>query len=258
MIEATAKDTDRLKLSYGLGVDSTAILVGWQKRGIRPRIITFADTGAEKPGTYAFLPVINEWLRDVGFPEVTVVKYQPVRAPYDTLEGNCLSNETLPSLAFGFKSCSIKFKREPQEKYVKKLDWVQELWADGGRILNAIGYDARETHRSAAKGNEQWEYTYPLRVWGWDREECKRQIAAAGLPVPPKSACFFCPATKKPELVQLAADHPDLIDRAIAIEQNARDGKHGLKTVKGLGRNFSWEDYLGGPKCEKQQMQLFT
>lgn len=46
--------------------------------------------------------------------------------------------------------------------------------------------------------------------------------------------------TKK-EIVQLRAKYPELLSRAIAIEDAARPG---FRTVKGLGRTFSWRDYL--------------
>jgi hypothetical protein len=36
-----------LSVSYGLGVDSTAVLVGLVQTGIRPDLIMFADVGAE-------------------------------------------------------------------------------------------------------------------------------------------------------------------------------------------------------------------
>jgi hypothetical protein len=77
--------------------------------------------------------------------------------------------------------------------------------------------------------------------WGYDRERCQQIIAAVGLPIPVKSACFFCPAMKKAEIVWLQEHHPDLLARALAIERNARPN---LTSVKGLGRSFSWESYL--------------
>src|SRR5205823_7045341 len=43
-----------LVVAYGLGVDSTALLVEFARRGIRPDLILFADTRGEKPET---LPV---------------------------------------------------------------------------------------------------------------------------------------------------------------------------------------------------------
>jgi 3'-phosphoadenosine 5'-phosphosulfate sulfotransferase (PAPS reductase)/FAD synthetase len=93
-----------LVVAYGLGVDSTAMLVELAHLEIRPDLILFADTGGEKPETYQYLGVIQPYLQEVGFPEVTVVRYQPKRAVYDTLEDQCLHTGTLPSLAYGGKS----------------------------------------------------------------------------------------------------------------------------------------------------------
>lgn len=57
-----------LVVSYGVGVDSTAMLVAMYRRGIRPDVILFADTSAEKPETYDYLKIIRKWLAKVGFP----------------------------------------------------------------------------------------------------------------------------------------------------------------------------------------------
>jgi hypothetical protein len=40
-----------LVVAYGLGVDSTAVLIELHRRYIRLDLILFADTGAEKPET---------------------------------------------------------------------------------------------------------------------------------------------------------------------------------------------------------------
>ena len=93
-----------LVVAYGLGVDSTAMLVEFVHRGIRPDLILFADTGGEKPETYEYLSVIQEYLAGVGFPPVIVVQYVPTRARYRTLEDQCLHTGTLPSLAYGGRS----------------------------------------------------------------------------------------------------------------------------------------------------------
>jgi hypothetical protein len=93
-----------LVVAYGLGVDSTAMLIEFAGRGIRPDLILFADTGGEKPEAYAYLPVIQRYLARVGFPPVVTVRYQPKRARYSTLEQQCLHTGTLPSLAYGGRS----------------------------------------------------------------------------------------------------------------------------------------------------------
>lgn len=64
-----------LVVAYGLGVDSTAMLIEFVQRGIRPDHILFADTGGEKPETYQYMEVIRPYLAGVGFPDVTVVRY---------------------------------------------------------------------------------------------------------------------------------------------------------------------------------------
>jgi hypothetical protein len=263
-----------------MGVDSTAVLIGMHARGVRPDLILFADTGDEKPETYAYLPVIDAWLASVGFPAVTVVRFAPVRAPYTTLGGKCLANETLPSLAFGGHSCSLVFKKEPQDRYVAGKrerapgkGWVTiggwqpalDAWTAGGKVVKAIGYDngtadGKRAARYCEKGGSEtdkarFDYWYPLREWGWDREECKRQIAAAGLPVPMKSACYYCPASHKEEIDWLADAHPELLARAVAMEDLARDGKHGLHGTKGLGRRWSWREY-GEAKGIVQRLSL--
>src|SRR5262249_31978269 len=107
------------------------------------------------------------------------------------------------------------------------------------------------TRAAPAKGKrmsrEQWldgnyfVYWYPLLEWGYDREKCKQIISEAGLPVPIKSACFFCPASKKHEILWLREHHPELLERALEIECNAQAK---LTSIKGLGRSFSWGSYL--------------
>ena len=234
-----------LVVAYGAGVNSTAMLVEFARRGVRPDLILFADTGGEKPETYAYLGVIRPFLARAGFPDVVVVRYQPKWAAYHTLEGQCLHTGTLPSLAYGGSSCAVKFKREPQDKYVLGWPPARQCWSAGGKVVKAIGFDAgpADLRRHRFVEDERFRYWYPLVQWGYDRQRCEDIIAAAGLPVPMKSACFYCPASKKREIVWLAEHHPDLLERALAIERNAQAK---LTSVKGLGRSFAWESFLSG------------
>lgn len=259
-----------LVVSYGVGLDSTALLVELHNRGIRPDLIIFSDTGGEKPETYAYLDVINRWLATVGFPSVTIVRYEPARAPYATLEGKCLANETLPSLAFGGHSCALVFKRDVMVKYLKSWAPARTAIARGEKIVKAIGYDASKadlrrrgkadratdkirlkiverTDSGKAPQADQWEvahceFAYYLQDWGLERASLAAIIEAAGLPLPCKSACFYCPASKPAEVVQLRLDHPELFWRAVAMERRAREGRHGLTTKAGLGMGgWAWE-----------------
>jgi hypothetical protein len=236
-----------LVVAYGVGVDSTAMLIGMHARGIRPDLILFADTGSEKRETYAYLPVMARWLAQVGFPPIVVVRKVVTRfknAPYDTLEGNCLSNSTLPGLAFHKKSCSVKWKKEPQDKYVNNWAPARLAWLRGQKVTKAIGYDAGKKDARRAwrlTDDAKYHYIYPLRDWGWDRERCQAEIRAAGLPVPMKSACFFCPASQPEEIRWLAEEHPDLAQRIVAIEARAASK---LRKAAGLWWGESMTTFL--------------
>jgi len=78
---------DPIVVAYGAGVDSTAMLIGLHERKISLDLILFADTGSEKPETYAYLPVIQDWLARHGMPPVTVLKRRSPRAGDTSLHG---------------------------------------------------------------------------------------------------------------------------------------------------------------------------
>lgn len=250
LIDSSVIANSPLVVAYGMGVDSTAVLVGLAQRGERPDLILFADTGDEKAATYAYLPVINAWLASVGFPLVTVVKNARPKSGDKSLSESLLRLRVLPALAYGQHQCSLVWKRDPQVKFIKSWAPAIRAWKAGALVTNCIGYDAgpRDSCRSyKAEGKATPGFTnrFPLIEWGWDRDECKRQIAAAGLPVPVKSACFHCPASKDHEITELRSVEPDLFARALRVERLAT--QRGLTSVKGLGRKFSWADRFGSP-----------
>jgi len=254
-------------VNYGAGVDSTGVLVAMANRSLRPDLILFADVGDERPETYAYLDYFDRWLQRQGFPGITRVAYEPDSAPYRTLEGNCLANETLPSISISGKgSCTLKFKAAVMDRFLLGVHrgkvsrrcpgWTPALEsiAAGRPPYKIIGYDAgpADTCRfqkasTQKKRKDPFRYLYPLQQLGWTREDCILAIMDAGLAVPIKSSCFFCLGTKPWEIFWLAADHPELLLRAIHLEDVARLGKHGFKTTRGLWRRASWRTW-----CEEQ------
>lgn len=238
-------------VAYGIGVDSTAMLIGLRDRRIRPDLILAADTGSEKRETLAYLPIIGAWLEANGFPPVTLVKRNSPRAGDTSLHAECLRKSVLPSLAYGGHSCSLKWKVEPQWAFTRAYygwDARRRRWAHGPFVTKLIGYDngpadGRRVARAVGKWPPGHRYRYPLVEWGWDRSECERVILAEGLPLPLKSACWMCPASKRAEIDWLADTHPDLA--ALAIDMERRAHARGLTTTRGLGRRWSWCEHLG-------------
>jgi hypothetical protein len=222
-------------ISYGGGTNSTAMLIGLHERGIKPDLILFADTGGEKPHTYDNVKVVNEWCKRIWFPEIVTVA-----AHGKTLEQDCLDRHALPSIAYGFKSCSQRFKMQPQDKYLNNWPPAKEVWSAGHKVTKLIGYDADEHHRTQKDySDDKYDFWYPLVEWDWGRDECIKAINRAGLPQPGKSACFFCPSSKPHEVRYLKVAYPELAQRAIEMEKNAD-----LTSIKGLGRNWAWADLL--------------
>jgi hypothetical protein len=131
------------------------MLVGMWERGIKPKLIITAEVGSERTETYAFRPIFDSWLESVGFPSPMSVRYQPSDykhwPPYYSLLENCLTNVTLPSLAYGFHTCSAKWKIAPINKYIAGLSWAHEWWAEGGKIRKAFGFDSSPHEKRRAE-----------------------------------------------------------------------------------------------------------
>jgi hypothetical protein len=138
---------------WGAGWDSSAGIIEATRRGERIDLITFANTGGEKNvpdpergeevGTYDFIPIFSDWCEAHGQPRPVICEYVPEPATRERYEqvtrevvaalgltvdedqlinlsrlyGNMVANDTLPGIAFGPKSCSIKWKLEAQEPH---------------------------------------------------------------------------------------------------------------------------------------------
>lgn len=216
-----------LIVSYGGGVNSAAMLVALRNANQRPDAIVFADTGGERPETYMSVETISAHIQIWGWAPILTI-----RRPGETLEENCLRYERLPSVAYGFGTCAIKWKRDPFRRWMKESGFVNPTVC--------IGFDANEERRvRQPEEGAGYVHRFPLIELGWDRDECKRVCEQVFGHVPPKSACFFCPNSKRKEILDLQAAHPELMARALAMESQAK-----LTTHKGLGRNVAWADVL--------------
>lgn len=99
---------------------------------------------------------------------------------YDDLYGNCIANETLPSLAFGMRSCSIKWKQKPQDQAIKgcksgpNASAPHPIWMEaqrrGERFVKLIGYDysAADVRRSSnlPTADADFDFLFPLQILG--------------------------------------------------------------------------------------------
>jgi hypothetical protein len=228
-------------VAFGGGVDSTAMVLGLYEAGRPIDLILFADTGGERPETYAHIQNFSNWLVSKGLPNITVVKRTRRDGSLETLEEECHRRKNLPSVAYGFKSCSQKHKIAPQDKYLNSWQPAVDWWKTTDKCVKYIGYDAGESHRAsnaAKRDDPKYTYEYPLIEWDWERQDCLEIVNKYGFQVA-KSACFFCPSSRPQEIIELYEKHPDLAQRALDIEKQAQ-----LTSVKGLGRRFAWSQII--------------
>lgn len=255
MTEDTIQDRSPVVVSYGGGVNSTALLAGLYERQEPVDLILFADTGGEFEQTYQTVEQVSAKCEELlGLPITVISNADREGFRHTSLEDECINNKTLPSLAFGFKGCSAKWKRQPMDRYVKSWPPAAAALEKGFKTVRLIGIDAGEAHRSAAledADDPRFIYRRPLIDWGWAREECVEACERVFGFTPGKSACWFCPANRKHEVIALAQRRPDLFERAVAMEKNAAEN---LGTVKGLGRNYSWQSLVD---ADNAQMKLW-
>ena len=228
-------------VSFGGGTNSTAMLIEMHLRGEQVDAVVFADTGAERPDTYQHVKLFSGWLVNHGYPAIDIVRNDGM---HGTLESECLTNRRLPSAAYGFASCSDKYKRRPFQKWLKRHGWND--------VIVCIGFDADEPKRAVngANARDPYQKRYPLIEWGMGRDACVETIRSAGLEPPGKSSCFFCPNMKRHEILKLHAQYPCLLSRAIELEKNAE-----TTSIVGLGRGWSWRDFVA---AHESQSDLFT
>src|SRR5215469_1288068 len=101
-----------LVVNFGGGRNGTWMLKLMNDKRIRPDLIIFSDTGDELPAVYAWKEEFNKILLSWGFPAIITVHATRKGEKY-TLREHCARTRMLPSLAYGRKSCSQKFKAQP-------------------------------------------------------------------------------------------------------------------------------------------------
>lgn len=232
-------------LHLGMGLDSISILCAMHQLGVKPDLIIFADTGAERPETYQYRDeVLMPWLASVGFPAITQVRrMDEIKVKRrETLLDEVQRTRTLPSVAYGFHKCSLKFKIDPINAFLRKrCDWTKAEWAAGRKVTKVIGYNVDEPRRAKptfpGKEGQQFDAYYPLFAWGLNREDEAQIVRDSGLPVPGKSACFFCPHATDAEWLQLREQHVDLWEICLEIEAQANmdDNPHKIQKTDDVG-----------------------
>lgn len=93
-----------------------------------------------------------------------------------------------------------------------------------------IGISVDEIHRANNSRAEPYEnIVYPLLDLRMRRDDCQRVIREAGLPVPPKSSCFFCPFHRPSVWQDMRRDEPELFERSCQLEDTLNERQEELE-----------------------------
>jgi hypothetical protein len=192
-------------LSYGGGVNSVALMLLLLKEGLPLDEVVFADTGGEVPETYAYLDVTRKFLAEHNVPFTVVAKRGP------GLYENAWRREVLPSAIWRWSTRD--YKVAPIQRHYRSL---------GSHVYQYLAIAWDEIERMKDSRVDYVTNLYPLVDRKVTRADCVALIETAGLPVPPKSSCFFCPFGSLDRWRWLFENHRDLYEKAIALEEHSK------------------------------------
>ena len=197
----------RRVLSFGGGVNTIALMVLLIREREPLDEVVFADTGGETPETYSAVKSAEAFFAEHGIPFRTVGLRMKGGDLYATAE----RRRVIPSVKWRW--CTRDFKVRPIHAYYKSLGVPVEQYI-------GIAYD--EVHRMKDSRVEFVTNLYPLIDRKITRAGCIEIIEEAGLPVPAKSGCYFCPFNSMGRWSWLLDTNPDLFERAVQLEEGSK------------------------------------
>lgn len=244
-------------VSYGGGVQSTALLVLAAQRRIDFPLFLFANVGddSEHPDTLRYV-------RDVAMPYAEAHGIELVELHRTTKDGSVetlyeratSSSKSFPLPMFGEggmplgRACTSDFKIKVIAKELRRRGATSK---NPATVAMGISVDEIERARPGVDRRRPAEIVvYPLLDLGLRRSDCENVIRAAGLPVPPKSACWFCPFHGREAWRRLKRETPDLFDRAAELERTYQ-----AKLAR-LGKRQQWITRYQRPLADTVDDQL--
>lgn len=123
----------------------------------------------------------------------------------------------------GKRQCTREFKIEPLEKKERELlGYAPRQRIPAGSCEVWIGISTDEVVRAGAAFTSWTVNRYPLLEQRMSRRDCVAWLESRGFPVPPKSACIFCPYKTNAEWRWLRDHDPKAWADAIEIDRLIR------------------------------------
>lgn len=192
--------SDLTVLSMGWGVQ-TWTLAAMMALGEMPRTnyIVFADTHHEGQATYDFIRQWSPWLGEHGLSVVTVEADRTDVVRDDWGRGAIMIPALTVAAATGEhgqvrRQCTHDWKVTPVRHFVRAEMERRGLKPTPGIVEMQMGISWDEAALRVKDSDVAYiTNAYPLVERRIKRTDCLTWLEAHSLPVPPKSACTFCP-----------------------------------------------------------------
>jgi hypothetical protein len=236
--------------SSGWGVQSMAVMILQSQGKLNQPYdeYVWANVGDDSEN-----PATIKYYHDVVIPfaakhNIKLVERQKLRfgQPDTVYEATVRDNSSIPipivfpDSGFGNRTCTEDFKIKVVHDHAVKLK--------KSHVVMGIGFSTDERRRSVNRWQGwhnviwtrdkkgQWKmgkrlgfwqlYEFPLLDLNMSRTSCVNIIEQSGLPMAPKSACWFCPFTSRAVWIDRKQQEPELFAKAVEFE-NALNSKYG-------------------------------
>lgn len=248
-------------ISLGLGVQSTALYYMASMRELPPaRVAIFSDTGRESTATYDYLDHLMQWQQKNNGVEIAVVQNKNLYRDL-VYKSNVTRFATIPAFTLADdgkvgmlrRQCTGDYKIQQVDDYIR--DEVYRLPKRARRPVTevSIGITTDEAERMSIP-RQRWKVNvYPflgLKVdsygnvervpWALprDRKNVMEWYQQKGLPIPPKSACVFCPYQSDHTWAMRKQNAPEDFQAAVRVDEAIRNStKQGVKNPVYLHRS---------------------
>ncbi len=228
-------------ISLGAGVQSSALLLmavhgELEGLGEQPELAVFADTQREPPGVYEWLAFLRMAAYRAGIEVATTTAG-------DLLEASTAGDfNPIPlyrrnedrSVSLGQRQCTSQFKIRPYRTLLRDRgfgpDRPVETW---------IGITTDEIERVKPADVKWASNRHPFIELEMSRRDCGQWLIDHDYPLPPKSACYFCPFSSGRRYADMRDSDPETWEKACAADEamrTTRDGREQfvLKTMEPL------------------------
>jgi len=217
-------------ISLGWGVQSWT-LAAMAALGKLPSVdyAIHADTTWEREETYRFAAEWTPWLEERGVKVVTV-RSKRAHTVVHTAATNGNLSVLIPAFSIDsagrqgqtWRACTGDWKIDPQTKEINRLLRSLGIKKALGTVERWLGISLDEWQRAKDSRDQYIVNRYPLLEKKMTRADCTTWLKAHKLPVPPKSACVFCPFHNRHAWEELKRAGGSDWERAVQIDTEIR------------------------------------